>query len=250
VFLNDINAALMELWSAIISDPEDLSGRYRKLWEDQRGRERQYYDLVRSRFNRTSRPDYLLYLLARCVKASVRYNANGDFNQSPDNRRKGAHPDKMAYHILRASALLRGRATLSAGDYRECLGAVSPCDVVYMDPPYQGVSDTRTRRYVEGLSFDGFVRALLDLNDRGLCYIVSYDGRTGPKRHGRALPSGLQLAHLEIATGRSTQATLLGRVSTTYESLYLSPALVARLGAVPQLTTQRAEQQLPVMWVL
>ena len=40
----------------------------------------------------TGKPDLLLYLLARCVKAAVRYNASGEFNQSPDNRRRGMPP--------------------------------------------------------------------------------------------------------------------------------------------------------------
>jgi DNA adenine methylase len=66
---------------------------------------------VRAEFNKTKRPDYLLYLLARCVKASVRYNANGDFNQSPDNRRLGRNPQQMMDDILFVSKLLFGKTT-------------------------------------------------------------------------------------------------------------------------------------------
>jgi DNA adenine methylase len=40
----------------------------------------------------------------------------------------------------------------------------------------------------------------------------------------------LNLRLIELAAGRSSQATLLGRRAETYESLYLSPALVERLG--------------------
>jgi DNA adenine methylase len=54
----------------------------------------------------TGRPDYFLYLLARCVKGSVRYNANGEFNQSPDNRRKGMRPDFMRSNIIAVSMLM------------------------------------------------------------------------------------------------------------------------------------------------
>ncbi len=58
---------------------------------------------------------------------------------------------------------------------------------------------------------------------------VSYDGRTGAKIFGDPLPTALNLKHLEVYAGRSTQATLLGRADVTYESLYLSPALLSRL---------------------
>ena len=40
----------------------------------------------------------------------------------------------------------------------------------------------------------------------------------------------LDLHCIELNAGRSSQATLLGRKDHTYESLYLSPALVSQLG--------------------
>lgn len=98
-----------------------------------------------------------------------------------------------------------------------------------MDPPYQGTSFTRDHRYCNGVSFDEFVAVLAEMNDARVSYIVSYDGRTGAKRHGRDLPGRLSLWHLHVPAGRSTQATLLGQVHETVESLYLSPALVSRL---------------------
>lgn len=231
VRLNDINRQLIDLWDMIINHPADIAVEYRRLWNDQLGRERAFYDFVRQRFNKTDRPADFLYLLARCVKASIRYNVHGEFNQSPDNRRKGMHPDTMQYHISRASQLLAGRATLSADDYSEALRLATPDDVVYMDPPYQGVSSNRDPRYLNGLPFDEFVVALEHLNQREISYIVSYDGRTGPKIYGKGLPDSLCLKRVEVLAGRSTQATLLGRDHYTYESLYISPALVRRIGS-------------------
>ena len=70
-----------------------------------------------------------------------------------------------------------------------------------------------------------FVDVLKFLNERSILYIVSYDGRTGTKIHGNLLPQSLQLQHIELLAGRSSQATLLGFKSITYESLYLSPQL-------------------------
>ncbi len=71
---------------------------------------------------------------------------------------------------------------------------------------------------------------LARLNTRDIAYILSYDGRTSEKKYGRPIPSALNLSHIEIDAGRSSQATLLGQRSNTYESLYLSPALIGRLG--------------------
>jgi DNA adenine methylase len=46
------------------------------------------------------------------------------------------------------------------------------------------------------------------------------------------MPEDLDLVHIEIDVGRSSQATLLGRNHNTYESVYLSPALLKRIGMV------------------
>ena len=223
--INDAHAPVIDLWRDIIDNPEGLATKYRKLWQAQLGREREYYDSVRRKFNETHKPEYFLYLLARCVKAAIRYNGCGEFNNSPDNRRKGAHPDTMRERIVGASALLQGRTEVSACDYREVLANCNSADLVYMDPPYQGVCRNRDNRYCPKIDHGEFCDSLAALNDKGCMYVVSYDGRTGEKTYGEPLPRHLNLVHIEVHAGRSTQATLLGRDHDTYESLYLSPAL-------------------------
>jgi DNA adenine methylase len=231
--LNDVNQPLMALWYKIIHHPQEIADGYEKLWHEQKGREREYYDFVRDAFNETKRPDYFLYLLARCVKASVRYNSKGEFNQSPDNRRKGRNPKQMRNDILASSSLLRGRTAITDKDYREVLESVTQDDLVYMDPPYQGVCGNRDPRYYSGVTFEELVRALEDLIRRGVSFLLSYDGRRGEKTYGKKLPAGLGLHRIEIRAGRSAQSTLLGGSDVTYESLYLSPGLVDRLEYSP-----------------
>ncbi len=223
--INDAHAPLIDLWREIINRPEELATKYRRLWRAQLGREREYFDHVRTKFNETHEPGFFLYLLARCVKAAIRYNADGQFNNSPDNRRKGAHPDAMRNRIAGASTLLRGRTEVSDLDYREVLAAATSADLIYMDPPYQGVCGNRDNRYCPKIDHQDFCDQLAALNDKGCMFAVSYDGRTGEKTYGEPLPKRLKLVHVEIHAGRSTQATLLGRDSDTYESLYISPAL-------------------------
>lgn len=234
--LNDINEPLMSLWAEITDRPEAIAEAYKELWHAQAGREREFYDLVRSQFNQTRRPENLLYLLARCVKAAVRYNSNGEFNQSPDNRRNGTRPSTMREHLLGASLLFKGRISLHSGDYRSVLKSAAIADIVYIDPPYQGVCGTRHPRYLKNFNGEEFIEVLNNLNRRNISYLISYDGRTGSKKFGQPLPTFLNLKHLEIKAGRSSQATLLGRDVQTYESLYLSPALVARLETISAAT--------------
>lgn len=224
--MNDINKPLINLWQDIIYSPQSISDKYANLWNLQN--ERTYFK-IRDEFNEKNRTDHLLYLLARCVKASIRYNAAGKFNQSPDNRRKGKNPIEMKQDILKVSKLFAGRSILTGKDYKEVLVTASSSDLIYMDPPYQGTCGNRDSRYCAGIDFQEFIAALQDLKERDISFILSYDGRTGKKIYGQHLPTELGLHRIEVDAGRSTQATLLGKEDRTYESLYLSEALMLRL---------------------
>ena len=230
-WINDCNQPLAELLGLIINRPEEISDHYTSLWRDHDADPLEHYYRIREDFNRTRDPRLFLYLLARCVKGSVRYNTDGLFNQSPDKRRLGTHPVTMRENIMAVSALLRGRAIVTSQDYRDTLAGARTTDIVYMDPPYQGVCGERDARYYSGIDSDDFICALDQLNARNIKYIVSYDGRLGARTYGEPLPAYLELTLLEIEAGRSSQATLLGRDEQTVESLYLSSALATELGA-------------------
>lgn len=229
VILNDLNEPLMRLWKEILNNPENLVEQYEQLWHEQQTDKKAYFFKVREEFNKTHQPHYLLYLLARIVKGSVRYSSSGSFNQSADNRRSGMRPATMRRNVINVSALLSGITTISSVDFSEVVKKARKNDLVYMDPPYQGTSFTRDHRYLNGLTYDDFVDVLKIMNENNTSYIISYDGKTGEKSHGKLLPSSLSLKHLNIKAGRSSQATLLGNSEETVESLYLSPALVDRL---------------------
>ncbi len=246
-YINDLNKPLMDLWRDIIENPDIISAQYESLWQKQLSNPRIFYDKVRDEFNLTGRSDLFLYLLARCVKGSVRYNSQGEFNQSPDNRRKGMRPKTMKLQILGVSYLLKGKTTISSVNYRDILDKVTKDDLVYMDPPYQGVCGNRDTRYLQSVQFCEFVEELNTLNNKGIRYIVSYDGRTGAKTHGRKLPENLNLTLIELYAGRSSQATLLGRDAVTIESLYLSHGLVNELVNVPIVYKYTRGEQLCLM---
>jgi DNA adenine methylase len=225
--LNDSLPPLAALWSEIIEAPDAIADAYEKIWNAQLTEPRAYYDQVRTEFNRDQEPAKLLFLLARCVKNAVRFNARGEFNQSPDVRRLGTRPRRMRAQILGASKLLRGRTQVSSGDYEDAVRGATSRDLVYLDPPYQGTSRGRDQRYHQKLDRGRLIQDLESLVLRGVPLIVSFDGRLGDHHYGPELPSSLGLHRLEISGGRSSQATLNGKEVETFESIYLSPELLA-----------------------
>lgn len=227
--INDINQPLINLWDTIINNPKSMVKSYHDIWHGQLGNEEAYYYEIRDKFNETKQPEYLLFLLAKCVKAAVRYNAQGGFNQSPDKRRLGRNPSSMRDDILRVSQLLKGKIQIHSTDYQNVLDLATADDLIYMDPPYQGTGVNGGFNYAGNIEFDNFVVSLFELNNNNIPYILSYDGRTGDKTYGSPLPENLNLTKIEINAGRSSQATLLNRSEITYESVFLSPALVSKI---------------------
>ncbi len=225
--VNDINAPLINLWDKIVNEPQTIIRDYHHIWNNQLGNEEEYYYQIRDNFNQTKEPKYLLFLLAKCVKAAVRYNAEGNFNQSPDKRRKGRLPENMRYDILNVSNLLKDKVSFYSYDYEKILDMATEKDLIYMDPPYQGTAKNGGFRYMEDLNHENFIISLYKLNKRNIPFILSYDGRTDNKTYGEELPQELNLHKIEIDAGRSSIATLHSRNERTYEAVYISNNLAS-----------------------
>lgn len=214
---------LARLWELIIFNPEELIAEYTQYWHEQLDSPREYYFRIRDYYNSSQSPSALFYLIARCVKNSIRFNPDGKFNQSPDNRRLGMKPEKLRENVMGASKLLMGRTRIVSGDFRTTISKATPQDLIYFDPPWGGLD--KNPRYAYLLDYESMIVELDRLNLKHVPYLLSFDGMCGDRSYVKELPGHLGLFRTQIDAGRSTQATLLGRNEVTVESLYLSPAL-------------------------
>jgi DNA adenine methylase len=144
----------------------------------------------------------------------------------PDKRRFGTHPSMMRENILKISSLLKGKTEFYSKSYQDIFDLIAQTDILYLDPPYQGVCGEKDSRYFSGVKREEFINFLDKLNQKDIMFILSYDGRTGDKTFGHQLPEELNLTRFEVNAGKSTQATLLGKTQITFESLYLSKPLI------------------------
>jgi DNA adenine methylase len=232
--IGDSLEPLVELWRLIVEQPTTAAAQYRKVWLGQQGEDATYFNKVREQFNDSHEPVLLLYLVARCVKNAVRFNRHGRFTQSADKRRLGMHPDKMAESIEGASSLLRGKVEFFCGDFGKCVSSAGPHDLVYMDPPYQGTTYGRDKRYFSQVETSALYDVLRELKAQETSIILSYDGMTGEKKHGEDLPEELGLKRFLLNAGRSSQATLNGESAITLESLYVWGDMTRSVVPVPR----------------
>ena len=236
--LNDLNEPLVNVLKECIKHPQRLIDDYTRVWSEQltyQGGSVEHFYKVRDDFNKGNQSAAnMLYLLARCVKGSVRYSSSGQFNQSPDKRRMGTNPKNLARNVFLISSYLKDKTAFSSVDYREVTRNARRGDVVYMDPPYQGVCSLRDNRYFSGIDFNDFVECVDDLNRRDIDFIISYDGACGDKQYGIDLPEELGLRKIMLIAGLSSQSLLLGKKETTVEALYLSHRLREAISPVAQ----------------
>ncbi|MEG1686567.1 MAG: Dam family site-specific DNA-(adenine-N6)-methyltransferase, partial [Angelakisella sp.] len=144
-YINDINGDLIGVYNVIKTDVEALIAalsEYRNNAED-------FYtvrDWDRNKDKYSSLTDVeraarVLYLNKTCYNGLFRVNSAGEFNSPFGSYR---NPNIVNAPTLRAVSAYFNTATvyLSSSDYTTVLQAIPKGTFVYLDPPYDPVSDT------------------------------------------------------------------------------------------------------------
>ncbi|MDE2670311.1 MAG: DNA adenine methylase [Chloroflexota bacterium] len=144
--LADSNADLIATYQAVRDDVEGvitalgaLSDGYLALEPSQRGL---YYYEVRNRrrLRRTDRKAArLLFLNKTCYNGLYRVNSKGHFNV-PHGRHQNLRI--LDRENLRSAACALANAEFHAIDFEKACARAQPGDFVYLDPPYQPLSET------------------------------------------------------------------------------------------------------------
>jgi DNA adenine methylase len=203
--VSDLLPELMALWQMIQCEPQLLADGYRSHWEKLQERGHLYYYEVRDVFNATKNPVAFLFLSRTCVNGLIRFNKNGDFNNSLHHTRPGIHPDRLEPIIQRWSEYVRP-LTLEIGDYQSVLSQASDGDFVFLDPPYVG----NKGRYLPGtIDFSKFTATLTDLTERGVKWMVTLDGHAGSRDYAGLLPDLGATMSFRVGTGHSPFTRLM-----------------------------------------
>jgi len=228
----DLYEPLIRLWQLIQAEPEKVIGDYEHKWKtlneeldsidvskiDQSNGIPSYYYQVRKQFNQRKNPLDLNFLMRTCVNGIVRFNGNGEFNNSFHLSRRGMEPTRFRKIVHSWSLVIRD-VEFVCQDYTKTLEMAKKDDFVYLDPPYAG----NQQRYIEDLDLVRFFGTLEDLNRRGVNWALSFDGRRGLKNLVHAVPPKLFKRQMMISSGNSAVNKVLnGSVEEVEESLYLN----------------------------
>jgi len=157
--LADFNPSLVDTYLAVRDEVESVIGELEGL--SMQHASGSYYG-VRDRYNgsprsahtRSARAAMFIYLNKTCFNGLHRVNRRGEFNV-PEGRYK--NPRILDEAGLRAASRALKSAEIKHAGFEALLEYARPGDFVYLDPPYEPVSQTASfTAYAAG---DGFSRA-------------------------------------------------------------------------------------------
>lgn len=180
-YINDINPELIRVYTVIKENVNDLISELEKFentaeqfyavrdWD----RDRDYYATLTD----VQKAARVLYLNKTCFNGLYRVNNAGEFNSPFGNYR---NPNIVNAPVLKAVSAYFNSADIhmTVMDYAEVLENVPRGAFVYLDPPYDPVSETAS---FTGYSRGGFSRedqirlreCCDDLNARGIKFMLS-----------------------------------------------------------------------------
>jgi len=215
----DIIPELIDLWNAIKTNPSLVAEEYKNRWNELQEKGQDVYYQVRDRFNQTKNCFDFLFLTRTCVNGLIRYNAQGEFNNSFHLSRPGINPDTLHSQLLLWSKCIR-KFDFHNMDYRECLSNVKKGDFVFLDPPYGGTKDRYTRTEFD---LQLFYAELERLNSVGTKWLLTFDGTAGEREYAYAPPTEMYKYKFFIHTGNSAFTKVMdNQKDKIQESVYLN----------------------------
>jgi len=215
----DVIAELIQLWLVIQNEPELTAKEYELRWTRLQNEGHTAYYQIRDSFNATRNPHDFLFLSRTCVNGLIRFNKNGDFNNSLHHTRPGIAPERLAKVIHQWSYYIQN-VKFMAADYRQTLAEAQTGDLVFLDPPYNG---TKGRYMPTDFNFTEFYLELERLNYHGVKWVLTFDGVAGDRTYQSAMPPQLYKTQLDLPTGNSPFTKLMKTgLDAVVESVYLN----------------------------
>ena len=216
----DICEPLIALWNEIKNHPVELADAYRVRWKRLQNEGYTAYYKIRDDFNMSKSPEDLLFLSRTCVNGLIRFNTNGEFNNSLHHTRPGINPDKLEEIIEDWSKHIKD-VCFVADDYKKTSAEAKAGDFVYLDPPY---FHTVGRYYgTRSIDFEEFLDYLEELNQKGVKFMLSFDGKRGDTDYTVEIPRDLYKRHLFLESGNSSFKKVMDKQNQqVLESLYMN----------------------------
>ncbi|MBP3983984.1 Dam family site-specific DNA-(adenine-N6)-methyltransferase [Pseudoxanthomonas helianthi] len=165
---------LIEIWTALKSDPEKVIAWYKERHGliAQMGKVEAYKATLAS-YNRAANGADLLFLSRTCYGGVVRFRKSDGFMSTPCGPHTPMPPQNFAHRAHIWHERIKGTEFYHA-DYRELMERAKPGDLVYCDPPYV---DSQSILYgAQEFRLSELFTAIESCKRRGVFVALSIDG--------------------------------------------------------------------------
>lgn len=179
--VNDINADLISVYEVVRDDVENLIESLR----GHKNTDEYFYELraidrdekAYAKLSKVEKASRFIYLNKTCYNGLFRVNSRGEFN-APYGRY--ANPNIVNEKSLRSVSkyIQRNEVTFISGDFAKVLDNIPKGTFVYLDPPYDPISETSNFTDYSKLGFSREEQVRLkeccdELTERGIRFMLS-----------------------------------------------------------------------------
>ena len=152
---SDNNPYIIKFYNSIKSNELDLDTI--RIFLEEEGKKllesgKDYYNLVRDRFNKDGNILDFLFLNRCCFNGLMRFNRNGKFNVpycKKDDKLSSDYIDKIIDQVKKVKELLDRHPDWQfiCSDWKDIVKDAKEEDIIYCDPPYLGLFSTYYTEY-------------------------------------------------------------------------------------------------------
>lgn len=184
---SDSFAPLIEIWSAVKSDPYKVKKWYEERWNYiMSGNKKDRYEEIKASYNADANGADFLFLTRSCYAGVIRFRKRDGYMSTPVGVHNPISPESFARRVDEWHYRIQGTEFVHA-DYIAVMEKAEPGDMIYCDPPY---SHSQTILYgAQDFDLTQLFNTIDICKNRGVRVALSIDGTK---------KSGLQNCHIPI----------------------------------------------------
>lgn len=200
---SDVFKPLIEIWTTLKTEPEDLKGWYSERWHQMmQGEKVAVYEKIKASYNFSPNGADLLFLSRSCYGGVVRFRQADGYMSTPCGPHTPISPESFAQRVDIWHKRVQDTKFLNV-EYEEAMIQAKEGDLIYCDPPY---SDSQAILYgAQSFDLEHLLDLIKHLKKRGVFVALSIDGtkHSGKKKISLPIPPGVFENQVYVNVGKS-----------------------------------------------